>query len=173
MTDDFINQLRSNDKRAQKQLYEHFSERMFKLCFRYISNEQDAASVVNIGFYKIFKNILHFRFISDAAFIAWMKRIVTNEALKFLKSNFNFYNLSKPIEEHFISEMITDANLSQEDYYKLICELDVGYRTVFNLFVIDGYSHQEIAQMLNIQEGTSRSQLSRARNILKQKIQQL
>jgi RNA polymerase sigma factor (sigma-70 family) len=170
MTNELIEQLKKEDSKAQKILYENYSTRMFKLVFRYVTNEQDAASIVNSGFYNIYKNISKFNYIEAKSFMSWMQKIMINESLKFLKRKFEFSKISAKMENEYQSDFVSDKNLNAEEYYKLICSLSEGYRIVFNLYAIEGYSHSEIAQLLQISEGTSRSQLFRARAILKEMI---
>lgn len=162
-----IERIKSSERKAQEILYKKYADRFFYSCYRYIGNEKDAAEVLNNGFYKIFSNIQSFHFINNKAFEGWMYKIIINEALMFLRqlhSNFTNTEMDKIVT---LSAGYNENQLSEEDYLKLLQMLPVGYRTVFNLYAIEGYSHHEIGEMLNISESTSRSQLSRAREILK------
>jgi RNA polymerase sigma-70 factor (ECF subfamily) len=162
-----IERIKSNDRKAQETLYHKYADRFFYFCFRYTNNSSDAAEVLNNGFFKIFSNIHSFSFINNLAFEGWMYRILVNEALMFLRQSQN-HLLNTEIDNTIQnSTSYTDHYLSDEDCLKLLQMLPVGYRTVFNLYAIEGYSHKEIGEMLDITESTSRSQLSRARELLK------
>jgi RNA polymerase sigma factor (sigma-70 family) len=162
-----IERIKRNDRKAQEIFYKKYADRFFYFCLRYTGNSNDAADVLNGGFYQIFNHIDSFSFINNQAFEGWMYKIFVNEALQFLRKTKDF-SISTEIgklAQHPSS--YADDQLSEEDCLKLMQMLPTGYRTVFNLYVIEGYSHQEIAEMLEITEGTSRSQLSRARELLK------
>ncbi len=162
-----IERIKNNERKAQEILYKKYADRFFYSCYRYTGNEIDAADILNKGFYKIFSNIYSFHFINNQAFEGWMYKIIINEALMFLRQwhqNSKNTEIDKTI---LFSESYTENHFSEQDCFKLLQLLPVGYRTVFNLYAIEGYNHQEIAEMLNISESTSRSQLSRAREILK------
>ena len=133
-----------------------------------MNNEQDAGSIVNIGFYKIFNSIGRFNYHDEISLISWMKKIVINEALYFLRRKFRFNEIDDNRSDLLINENIPENNLLLEDYYNLIRKLPQDLRTVFNLFAIDGYPHKEIARKLNIKESSSRVYLMRARKILQQ-----
>lgn len=142
---------------------------MLLLCYRYTGNLMDAEEVMHNGFLKIFANLKKFKSKHEKGFEFWVRKIMVNESLMFLRKNTNFRLVT--IEEskaEEATEIITD--LSLEGYLEVIKELPSGYRTVFNLFAIEGYSHKEIAGMLKISESTSRSQLTKARKLLQQKI---
>ena len=143
---------------------------MFLLCFRYVNNMLDAEEVLHNGFMKVFRNLGKFKKKHEKSFKYWIRKIMINECLMFLRkrTNFKTVSINDVSEINFGTELID--NLESEDYLKLINNLPVGYRTVFNLYAIEGYKHHEIAKMLNISESTSRSQLSKARKLLKQKI---
>jgi RNA polymerase sigma-70 factor (ECF subfamily) len=137
---------------------------MFLTCFRYVRNEDDAAVILNTGFYKAFKNIGVCEFQNEIAFESWLRKIMVNEALMFLRKA---KKESRSVDIESVEIIcISENHLTDEDYLKLIQNLPEGYRTVFNLYAIEGYSHQEIGEMLDIGESTSRSQLSRAREML-------
>jgi len=161
-----IERIKSNDRKAQEILYKKYADRFFYCSLRYTGNSNDAAEVLNSGFFKIFSKIHSFYFINNQAFEGWMYKILINEALMFLRqSTDNLINTE--IDPMVQSSTYSDHHFSEEDCLKLLQMLPAGYRTVFNLYAIEGYSHQEIGELLNITESTSRSQLSRARDILK------
>ena len=170
MTEEFLNQLKHNKREAQQEFYNSYSVQMFRLVYRYVDNEQDAGDIVNTGFYKIFRNINRFIYRNEISLNVWMKKIIINEALVFLRQKFTYHEIEDIPSEMLFSEDITDDNLMLEDYYRLIRELPHDLRTVFNLFAIEGYSHKEIAELLNIREASSRVYLSRARKILQEKL---
>lgn len=170
MTETLILQIKQNKRKAQQKFYYKYAEQMFSLTYRYVNNEQDAGSIINIGFYKIFKNIDSFIYINEKALIAWMKKIIINEALIFLRRKINYSEIHENQLEVLHPKNISDNNLILEDYYNLIRQLPHDLRTVFNLYAIDGYSHKEIAEKMNIKESSSRVYLTRARKILQQSL---
>jgi len=158
------------DRAAQKEFYQLFSDKMFGVCLRYANDRDEAKDILQDGFIKVFSN-LH-KFNNKGSLEGWIRRIIVNTALeRFRDKNYLFavnmengYETGEKEYDHIISE------LSANDILKLIKELSPQYRTVFNLYAIEGYSHKEISEMLKIKEGTSKSNLSRAREILKEKI---
>ena len=158
------------ERKAQRALYERFSPVMHTVCLRYVRETAEAEDVLLKGFMKVFLNLKNFR--SEGSLEGWIRRIIVNEALMYIRQNKNMY-LEVDIEEAKEANSISADHLAEEDLMRLISTLPTGYRTVFNLYAVEGYSHQEIAEMLEISEGTSKSQLSRARQILKQKIEKL
>lgn len=165
--DQLVRLCKKNDSKAQKLIYNKFADTMFRVCFRYLKNEFDVEDVLINGFLKVFNNIKKFEYRDERSFKAWIKRIMINESLLYLraKSKIKFtddYNMNN-IEE----ARVEDSNIDAEKIYQLLKELPDGYRTVFNLYVIEGYSHKEISSMLKINENTSKSQLSKARASLR------
>ncbi len=169
MIEKLLNQVRKKKRKAQERFYMRYSKQLFLVSYRYVSNELDAGSIVNMSFFKIFKHLDNFDYINEQKLIAWMKRIVINEALGFIRSQAAFVPLP---ESNFDlpSSDLPDRNLLLEDYYCAIKALPSDLRTVFNMYVIDGYSHKEIAQAVEIKESSSRVYLTRARNLLKEKL---
>jgi len=150
------------DRTAQKLLYDTFSSKMFGLCYRYVKNSMEAEDIVVTAFTKIFNKIDQFK--GEGSFEGWIRRIVVNEALGFLRKNKPLYletDLDRVDRDPKYNQL--SDHLEAEDLIAMIQELPTGYRIVFNLYAIDGYSHKEIAQQLGINENTSKSQLSRAR----------
>jgi len=151
----------AGDRRMQEELYKRFSPKMYAVCLRYAGNADDAQDVLQEGFVKVFKNLNRFR--SEGSFEGWIRRIIVNTAIEHLRRK----TYLKPIaekEENTIPFKETTAldSLGEKDILKLISQLSPGYRTVFNLYVIEGYTHKEIGDILGISEGTSKSQLARA-----------
>ena len=142
---------------------------MYRLCCRYVKDQPEAEDILVRGFYKVFRSIASFHYQDDTKLSAWVRRIMVNECLMQLRQaiHFNFVLLTQ--ETDFADQASTDveSNLSAEDIYALLLELPVSHRTIFNLFVIEGFSHREIAEQLEISEEVSRSQLSRAKAMLR------
>lgn len=150
---------------AQKLLYDQYSSKMYGLCYRYVKDSMEAEDILITAFTKVFDKIHQFK--SEGSFEGWIRRIVVNEALTYLRRNRAMY-LETDLEQAD-REPDYDAlsdQLEIEDLLRIIKELPTGYRIVFNLYAIDGYSHKEIAEQLGISENTSKSQLSRARTYL-------
>lgn len=157
---------------AQRQLYERYQNQLFGICLRYADSEAEALDYLQEGFIKIFRDLKNFR--AEGPLGAWMSRIMVNTAISKLRkkswireTHFNWEQL--PAEE----PEVDTGGLDAEQLIQLIQELPPGFRSVFNLYAIEGYSHQEIAQILNIGESTSRSQYQRARKILQLRIKAL
>ncbi|MDN5201104.1 sigma-70 family RNA polymerase sigma factor [Fulvivirgaceae bacterium BMA10] len=159
----------NNESKAQRTLYEKFSPKMFAICLRYVSDHSQAEDIMINGFMKVFNKISQYS--GEGSFEGWIRRIMVNESLAFIRKNKNMY-LEVDIEAaNFQPDYgLLQNNLEAEDLMKLVKDLPMGYKTVFNLYAIEGYSHKEIAAMLNISENTSKSQLSRARNLLQHKL---
>ena len=157
------------ERDAQKRLYELYSPVMYPVCCRYVKNSMEAEDVLVMAFTKILNKIDQFK--GDGSPEGWMKRIVINEALAHIRSQRSMVVVTDLEEgELAIQEDDEFSRLEEEDLINLIGQLPAGYRSVFNLFAIDGYSHKEIAKKLNISENTSKSQLSRARVFLQKLI---
>lgn len=168
--DQLIEGCKKNEPTAQKMLFDQYAAQMLGICRRYINNTHDAECIMIEGFTKTFEAISKFR--NEGSFEGWLKRIMINCCLGYLRKNKSL-SLQVEISEAgaLYDETIGDA-LEKEDLLKMIDRLPTGYRTVFNLFAIEGYSHMEIAEELNITVSTSKSQLNRARNLLQRFIQE-
>jgi len=151
---------------AQKQLYEHFSETMLGICYRYTKSLKDAEDVLQEGFVKVFRNLHQFK--NEGELGAWVRRIMVNTALNFLKRNRKYQDEMFFTEEymHPVTDDDPEVHLSSKELADLIRQLPSGYQTIFNLYAVEGYSHIEIGEMLGISDGTSRSQYARARALL-------
>lgn len=157
------------DRKAQKLLYESYAPRMYTICCRYLKNESEAEDVLVISFMKIFEKISQYRF--DGSFEGWMKRIVVNEALGLIRSKRQMLIVAESEMINTVKEsLIMPDRLEEEDLLQMISKLPEGYRSVFNMFVLDGFSHKEIGEVLGISENTSKSQLNRARHYLQKMI---
>jgi RNA polymerase sigma factor (sigma-70 family) len=163
---ELLNQCRQSHITAQKRVYEHFALQMFVVCRRYLSGDEVSEEVMMNGFLKFFKSLNRFEYVSDAAVAGWLKKIMVNECLMHLRSHNSFLQI--PIENlpeaHSNDDVI--SSMSAEEIFIQITKLPPGYRTVFNLYVIENMTHKEIAALLGISEGTSKSQLSKARTML-------
>ena len=158
---------KSQNRQAQKFLYEQYAPILFPISRRYVKHREDAEDVLLDAFYKIFSNINQYQ--GKGSFEGWMKRIVVNESLMFLRKRHNF-NVNLDVVTHSIHD--DDHNIEEllfeQDIVRLIQQLPTGYRTVFNLYVIEGYKHREIAEELDISINTSKSQLIQAKRKLGQ-----
>lgn len=157
----------SNDSQAQYLLFQRYAGKLMTICRRYANSHADAEDMLQEAFIRIFSNLHQFNF--HGSLEGWMRRITVNTALGALRQNVYFADLDAPGSDNGHDPEILD-HLHQEDLLKLIKHLPEGYRLVFNLFVFDGYSHQEIAAQLGIQESTSRSQLTKARRMLQNQL---
>ena len=155
---------------ARKELYERYAGTMLSLCVRYVGDRDVARDVLQDGFYKVFTKIGDYS--GAGSFEGWMKRIFVTTALEQLREK-RFSPITGEYEES-IEDTGTSVfeKLSADDLHRCIAGLPDGFRTVFNLYAVEGYSHTEIAEMLNIKEVTSRTQYMRARQILQKNIQQ-
>ena len=156
---------RNNDSVAQGDLYQKYSPILFGICLRYVKDIAEAEDILIQGFMKIFQKIDQYK--GEGSFEGWMRRIVVNQSLTYLRKNKSMH-LKVEMEhvENKAEASTYDVTLDTEDLLKMVQQLPIGYRTVFNLYAIEGFSHKEIAQKLNISDNTSKSQLSRARKLL-------
>jgi len=164
---------KKNESWARKKLYELYAPAMLGVCFRYMNDYESAKDILHEGFIKIFNKIDTYS--GEGALGGWMRRIFVTTALEFLRDNY-FHGYMDIID--YEEKLETDdtsvvEKLSADEILKCISELPKGYQLVFNMYAIEGYSHAEIAKMLNIKEGTSRSQFAHARQLLQHKIQKL
>ncbi|MHA6247872.1 RNA polymerase sigma factor [Pontibacter sp. CAU 1760] len=156
------------DSKAQKLLYERFAGPMYGVCLRYLKNEMDAEEALLNGFMKIYQHVG--RFEGKGSFEGWVRRIMVNEALGFLRKK---EPMHFSVDDAFLQIPgggTADQELSENELLNLLKTLPAGYRAVFNLYAIEGYSHKEIAEMMHITEGTSKSQLSKARTMLQRRL---
>lgn len=162
---DLIRGCINGDRRMQEALYNRFSSRMYAVCLRYAGNAEEAEDILQEGFIKIFKKLDSFR--SEGSFEGWIRRIFVNTAIEHFRRKRYLQTVSEKEENTIEGKDISVLDgMAAKDIMALIKELSPGYRTVFNMYVVEGYTHKEIADMLGISEGTSKSQLSRAKVIL-------
>jgi RNA polymerase sigma factor (sigma-70 family) len=168
---ELIEGCKRQNRDAQKRLYERYASKWYALCCRYIKDKIEAEDVLIVAFTKILNKIDQYT--GEGNFEGWMRKVIVNEALSYLRKNKNMY-LETDIEaaDYEPDYENLEKNLEAEDLLKMIDQLPTGYRIVFNLYAIEGYSHQEIANQIGISENTSKSQLSRARASLQKSLQE-
>ncbi|MEP6949062.1 MAG: RNA polymerase sigma factor [Ginsengibacter sp.] len=166
---DLIQGCISGNRQMQEILYRQFSPKMYGVCLRYSGNVEDANDLLQEGFIKIFKNLVRFR--GDGSFEGWMRRIFVNTSIEHFRKKVKLYNVSE-VQENTIEDVELNVldSMAEKDIILLVNELAPGYKAVFNMHVIEGYSHKEIAEILGITEGTSKSQLARAKGVLKKSL---
>lgn len=166
---------KKNKKTVFNRLYKSYSEQLFLLILRYVVSQFDAEEVLQRGFIKAYEALDRFNYENEKATLGWLNKIMVNESLLFLREQKRL-TLSDDNELNknsiFLRPEIEDK-LELESCLRLVRNLPDGYRTVFNLYIIEGYSHKEIAEKLKISESASRSQLTRARNSLKEQLKSL
>ncbi|MEO6330514.1 MAG: RNA polymerase sigma factor [Ginsengibacter sp.] len=158
------------DRQVQELLYHRFSPKMYSVCLRYSGNTDDAQDLLQEGFIKVFKNLSKFR--GEGSFEGWIRRIFVNTSIEHFRKKVNMYAVTETQEVTIEDkEFNVLDNLAEKDIIAMIHQLSPGYKAVFNLHVIEGYSHKEIGKMLGINEGTSKSQLARAKTALKKMVE--
>lgn len=156
----------NNDPVAQRELYNRYSPKMLSVCYRFAQNREDAEDMLQEGFIRVFTQIRSFR--NSGSFEGWIRRIIVHTCINFLKKHKKF-NESLDlayVANVYVKEETIPSIMFARQVIECIRLLPVGYRTVLNLYAIDGYSHKEIAVMLDIEESTSRSQYTRAKSML-------
>lgn len=155
----------------QEMLYHRYSSKMYGVCLRYCKDSEDAQDLLQDGFVKIFKNLEKFR--GEGSFEGWIRRIFVNTSIEHFRKSVKNYAVTDT-QEIIIEDPSWNAleNLAEKDIIKMIQDLSPGYRQVFNMYVIEGYSHKDIGNILGISEGTSKSQLARAKGILKKIVEE-
>ena len=149
----------------QEELYRRFSPRMYAVCLRYAGNAEEAEDILQEGFIKIFKKLDSFR--GEGSFEGWVRRIFVNTAIEHFRRKRYLQPVTEKEENSIEGKSLSALDdLAEKDILALVRQLSPGYRTVFNMYVVEGYTHKEIGDMLGISEGTSKSQLSRAKVIL-------
>jgi len=166
--DQLIDNCKINDTKAQGELYTLFSSKLFSVCLKYSRNYAEAEDNLQDAFVTIFKKIGQYK--NKGSFEGWLKRITINTALQCYRTQGVFDIVNENLIEDETVTIEDENNISLDYLLQIIQELPDRYRLVFNLYVLDGYSHQDIAEMLKIATGTSKSNLARARQILKDKI---
>lgn len=157
------------DAEAQSQLYKQYASKLFSLCLKYSKNYAEAEDNLHDAFITVFSKIDQYK--NKGSFEGWLKRIAINTALQRYRDQVGVYDIVNEGQIEDVSVDLNDSDLSIDFLLKIIQELPDRYRLVFNLYVLDGYSHVEISELINISTGTSKSNLARARMILKDKIE--
>lgn len=167
-----VKALQRGESRAQKVVYEKYAARMLAVCTRYIANRADAEEVMIDGFMRVFEKIQQFR--EDGSLEGWVRRIMVTESLMYLRRT-KAWRQEISIDDVTVEPdyQWADESLNTDELLRLVNQLPDGYRTVFNLYAIEGYSHAEIAESLGITESTSKSQLHRARALLQQNLKKV
>lgn len=166
-----INGCLKGNRRDQELLYRRHAPKLYAVCMQYSGNDEEARDILQDGFIKIFENLGQYKF--EGPFEGWVRRIIVNTALEKYRSKYTLYrvdDIDKIPEPDAEPDNQDYAGLEVYDLLQIIRELPPKYRIVFNLYAIEGYSHKEIGQMVSISEGTSKSNLSRARMILQRRV---
>lgn len=164
---DLITGCIEGNRLMQKELYDRYSPRMYSVCLRYAFDSEEAQDILQDGFIKVFNKLGSYR--HEGSFEGWIRRVIVNTAIEYFRRR----KYTQTIDDKY-NNTIDSKNhsaldkLAEKDIINLIQQLSPGYRTVFNMYVIEGFSHREIAEQLNISEGTSKSQLSRGRVLLQE-----
>jgi len=159
------------NRRMQEELYRRLSPRMYAVCLRYAGNAEEAEDILQEGFIKVFKKLYSFR--NEGSFEGWVRRIFVNTAIEHFRRKRYLQPVTEKEENTMDGKYVSVLDeLAEKDILALVQELSPGYRTVFNMYVVEGFTHKEIADMLGITEGTSKSQLSRAKVILQDMVNQ-
>jgi len=164
---ELIQGCRNNDRKYQELLYRKYAKKMYGICMSYAKDRSMAQEILQDGFVKVFKKIDTFK--EQGSLEGWIRRIITNTALDYLRQKSKLYEFiddNKEVEEERLDNSILE-NINADGIFKLIGQLPEGAKAVFNLYAVEGYSHKEIAEKLEITEGTSKSQFKRARSLLK------
>jgi RNA polymerase sigma factor (sigma-70 family) len=167
---DLIEGCIQSDRKMQYELYQRFAPKMYGVCLRYAANAEEAEDLLQEGFIKVFRKLASFR--SEGSFEGWVRRIFVNTAIEQFRRKTYLQPITEREEETVEGKYLSVLDdLAERDIIGLVQQLSPGYRTVFNMYVIEGYTHKEIADALGISEGTSKSQLSRAKLILQGLVQ--
>jgi RNA polymerase sigma factor (sigma-70 family) len=159
------------NRRDQELLYRRHAAKLYAVCLQYSGNDEEARDILQDGFIKIFENLANYK--HEGSFEGWIRRIIVNTALEKYREKHSLYrvddidDIPEPDADPYNEDY---SGLEAGDLLDIIRELPPKYRMVFNLFAIEGYSHKEIGKMVNISEGTSKSNLSRARAILQRRV---
>lgn len=169
---DLLKACLQGDRLAQRDIFNMYAGKMMAICIRYSRHKHEAEDILQDGFVKVFTHLAEFE--NSGSFEGWVRRIIINTAIKNnQKKSFSHEDIGlDQIKEDSVGPEVFSA-MSEEELIKLISALPEGYRLVFNLYAIEGFSHKEIGELLNIEESTSRSQLMKARRILQEKVHEL
>lgn len=159
-----------NTQNAKDLLYRYFAPRMYGICLRFAGNKMEADDILHEGFIRVFTKINNFR--NEGSLEGWIRRTIINTAINYYRRNSRYSKMSELDNHELPSDCynVVYDKISRDELLEIIQELPLGYRTVFNLNVVEGYTHKEIGKLLNISDNTSKSQLNRARLLLQKKI---
>jgi len=168
--DELVKRCKANERKAQEMLYKQFASKMLGVCLRYATDRMEAEDMLQNGFIKVFNKIADYR--GDGSFEGWMRRIMVHSSIEYYRKYHKMVQLVdiEDAASHTSVDAQATSTLAANELMALIQQLAPGYRIVFNLYAIEGYSHREIAEITGISEGASKSQLSRARSVLKEQI---
>jgi RNA polymerase sigma-70 factor (ECF subfamily) len=171
--EDLIKGCQNGNRQSQELLYKTTSGKMLGVCMRYAKDQFEAEDMLQTGYIKVFKKLSDYR--NEGSFEGWMRRIMVNTSIEFYRKNLRNLSVVAIDETHEQQASVSFdmSSINVKDLMRLIQNLSNGYRLVFNMYAIEGYSHKEIAEKLGITEGASKSQLSRARAILKEQVLKL
>jgi RNA polymerase sigma factor (sigma-70 family) len=170
--EDLIEKCKAGERKAQESLYKQLASKMFGVCMRYATDRMEAEDMLQNGFIRVFNKLADFR--GEGSFEGWVRRIMVHSSIEYYRKHHKMLQVVD-VESEGMEQSVNPvavANLDAKDLMALIQRLSPGYRMVFNLYAVEGYSHREIGDMMGISEGASKSQLSRARTILKEQIAQ-
>ena len=168
--EELIKRCKAGERKAQELLYKQFASKMLGVCFRYATDKMEAEDMLQNGFIKVFQKLADYR--GDGSFEGWIRRIMVHSSIEYYRKHHKMMqvvDIEEAGNESSVNPLAT-AKLAAEDLLMLIRQLSPGYRIVFNLYAIEGYSHKEIAAIAGITEGASKSQLSRARSVLREQV---
>jgi len=163
---EIIDGCKKGNRKFQEKLYGHFASKMFAVCMRYAPSREDAEDLLQEGFLKVFNSIDGFK--NEGSFEGWIRRIFVHTTIEFFRKNSKMHpmiELNPVLPEAAVSEDIF-STINANELMKMVQRLSDGYRITFNLYAVEGFTHREIGEMLNINEGTSKSQVARARILL-------
>ena len=171
--DELIKRCRAGERKAQELLYKQFASKMMGVCLRYATDRMEAEDMLQNGFIRVFQKLDDYR--GEGSFEGWVRRIMVHSSIEYYRKHHKMMQLVEldDAENEISGSPLATANMAANDLMKLIQQLSPGYRIVFNLYAMEGYSHKEIAALTGITEGASKSQLSRARSVLKQQIMKM
>lgn len=171
--EEIIQGCKAGKNRSQEMLYSMFAGKMLGICARYATDRFEAEDMMQVAFVRMFEKIQDFR--GEGSFEGWLKRIMVTTSIGFYRKKLRMLPVvaSDEFEDNVKGWDMADSRLNAQELLNLIQKLSPGYRIVFNMYAIEGYSHKEIAKELAISEGTSKSQLARARGILKEQVLQM
>lgn len=171
--EELINRCLNGEAKAHEEFYRRFAPKMYGVCLRFTKNQMEADDILQEGFIKVYTNLKSFR--REGSLEGWIRRTIVNTAINLFKKNSKHQKDIEIDKAEVVQNNEAGAfdNLCAEELLKLVAELPAGYRMVFNLNVIEGYTHREISELLGVSENTSKSQLSRARHTLQKRISEI